>query len=191
MLSKITAHNISATTSALSFSPSHQFAAVPCSQHRHILIYPNVLYVDDQFANRANHPIALTLPAIQRPRSRFYWTVPATDFKFALLENDRTIAKHGRSNCTADISGTSLRAHVNYHLQMSHYGNILRNSPRHSSGDYGTCTWSPPSDDRLDNNISLRIPVRMQFNVCSGKAAIMHNAAASTSHAQATRGRWQ
>lgn len=99
MLSKITAHNISATTSALSFSPSHQFAAVPCSQHRHILIYPNVLYVDDQFANRANHPIALTLPAIQRPRSRFYWTVPATDFKFALLENDRTIAKHGRSNC--------------------------------------------------------------------------------------------
>jgi len=46
-------------------SPSHQFAPVPCSQPRHILIYPNVLYVDGQFANRANHPIALTLPAIQ------------------------------------------------------------------------------------------------------------------------------
>lgn len=47
--------------------PSHQFAAVPCSQHRHILIYPNVLYTNNpgQFANRANHPIALTLPAIQ------------------------------------------------------------------------------------------------------------------------------
>ena len=48
--------------------PSHQFAAVArwCSQHRHILIYPNVLHVASQFANRANHPIALTLPAIQR-----------------------------------------------------------------------------------------------------------------------------
>lgn len=47
--------------------PSHQFAAVPCSQHRHILIYPNVLHTNNpsQFANRANHPIALTLPAIQ------------------------------------------------------------------------------------------------------------------------------
>lgn len=59
-------------------SPSHQFATVPCSQRRHILIYPNVLYVDDQFANRANHPIALTLQAIQKLRSRFYWIVPAT-----------------------------------------------------------------------------------------------------------------
>lgn len=60
--------------------PSHQSAAVPCSQHRHILIYPNVLHQPSQFANRANHPIALTLPAIQRPRSPFYWTVPATTF---------------------------------------------------------------------------------------------------------------
>lgn len=63
--------------------PSHQFAAVPCSQHRHILIYPNVLHVASQFANRANHPIVLTLPAIQRPRSSFYWLVPATGFTFA------------------------------------------------------------------------------------------------------------
>lgn len=48
--------------------PSHQFAAVPpCSQRRHILIYPNVLHTNNpsQFPNRANHPIALTLPAIQ------------------------------------------------------------------------------------------------------------------------------
>lgn len=64
--------------------PCHQFAAVPCSQHRHILIYPNVLHVASQFANRPNHPIALTLPAIQRPRSLgFYWPVPATGFAFA------------------------------------------------------------------------------------------------------------
>lgn len=73
-------------------SPTHQFAAVPCSQHRHILIYSNVLYVDGQFANQANHPIALTLLTIQRPRSRFYWTVPATDFKLTLCKGDHTVA---------------------------------------------------------------------------------------------------
>lgn len=78
-------------------SPSHQFAMVPCSQHRHILIYPNVLYVDGQFANRANHPIALTLQAIQRLRSRFYWIVPADAHthrfkKFTFFTNNRIIA---------------------------------------------------------------------------------------------------
>lgn len=52
---------------------------------------PNALYVDGQFANQANHPIALTLPAIQRPRSRFYWPVPATDFIFAFFST--TVAK--------------------------------------------------------------------------------------------------
>lgn len=65
--------------------PSHQFAAVPpCSQRRHILIYLNVLHTNNpsQFPNRANHPIALTLPAIQGapPLPPFYWTVPGHRF---------------------------------------------------------------------------------------------------------------
>lgn len=74
---------------------------------------------------------------------------------------------------------------------------ILRNSPLHLSNNLSNLfiylmitIHIFEVHEHLDNNVSLRncIPVRMQFNVCSGKAAIMYNAAASTSHAQATRG---